>query len=181
MDNGINLLSLQYQPGGDNSLLLFFKRKMIDRSLLKSFIEQQLEGSDYFLVDVKVKQNNEIEVEIDSDGPVDIEECEKLTRAIESQFDRDKEDYMLEVGSSGLTAPFKVERQYRKYLGQEVEVITADGKKLTGMLKSVDDDTFTVISKEKVKKPDKKRPVMEDVEHIFRYDEIKQTKYLLKF
>ena len=154
---------------------------MIDVLLLKSFIESQLEGSDYFLVDVKVKQNNEIEVEIDSDGPVDIEECEKLTRAIEGEFDRDKEDYTLEVGSSGLTTPFKVKRQYRKYLGREVEVLAADGKKTTGILKSVDEDTFSVLSMEKVKKPDKKRPVVEEVEHTFRYDEIKQTKYLLKF
>ena len=154
---------------------------MIDALLLKSFIENQLEGSDYFLVDVKVKQNNEIEVEIDSDGPVDIEECEKLTRAIEGEFDRDKEDYILEVGSSGLTTPFKIKRQYKKYLGKEVEVIGSDGKKTVGMLRSVGDDTFTVLSQEKVKRPDKKRPVIEEVEHTFRYDEIKQTKYLLKF
>ena len=154
---------------------------MLDASEIRNFIEKELEGSDLFLVDVKVKPDNLIEVEIDSDSPVSIEECEKLTRAIEAEFDRDKEDYTLEVGSAGLTSPFKVKRQYQKYVGQEVEVITKDGKKLSGLLKDAGADTFTILTKEKIKKPESKRPVIEDVERVFKYDEVKQTKYLLKF
>ena len=154
---------------------------MLDATEIRNFIVKELEGTDYFLVDVKVKPDNLIEVEIDSDSPVSIEECERLTRAIENEFDRDKEDYTLEVGSAGITSPFKVKRQYQKYLGQEVEVVKKDGKKLIGMLKSAGDDNFTVVSKEKVKKPESKRPVIEEVEHTLGYDEVKQTKYILKF
>lgn len=154
---------------------------MIDITEIRSFIEKELEGTDYFLVDVKIKPENYIEVEIDSDSPVSIEECERLTRAIEGEFDRDKEDYTLEVGSAGITSPFKVKRQYLKYLGQEVEVLKKDGKKLVGILKSADDTSFSIVSKEKVKKPDSKRPVIEDVEHTLGYDDVKQTKYILKF
>lgn len=154
---------------------------MIDQLLLREFIENQLEGTEYYLVDLKVKQDNDIEVEIDSDSPVDIAECEKLTREIEETFDRDKEDYTLTVGSAGLTSPFKVKRQYRKFLGQEVEVLTKEGKKITGILSEAGEDTFTIISKEKVKKPDSKRPVTEDVAHTFDYGDVKYTKYLLKF
>lgn len=154
---------------------------MLDAKEIRNFIEKELEDKDLFLVDVQVKPDNMIEVEIDSDNPVSIEECEKLTRAIEAEFDRDKEDYTLEVGSAGITSPFKVKRQYKKYIGQEVEVVKKDGKKLTGLLKSADDDKFTVLSKEKVKKPENKRPVIEEVEHTLGYDEVKQTKYILKF
>ena len=154
---------------------------MIDIAPIKTFIEKELEGTDYFLVDVRIRPGNEIEVEIDSDKPVDIEECEKLSRAIESEFDRDKEDYLLEVGSAGLTSPFKVVRQYQKYLGKEVEVLTKEGKKLTGTLKSADEEGFILVMKEKVKKPDVKRPVIEEVERSFPYSEVKYTKYLLKF
>ena len=154
---------------------------MIDIAPIKTFIEKELEGTDYFLVDVRIRPGNEIEVEIDSDKPVDIEECEKLSRAIESEFDRDKEDYLLEVGSAGLTSPFKVVRQYQKYLGKEVEVLTKEGKKLTGTLKSADEEGFILVMKEKVKKPDVKRPVIEKVERSFPYSEVKYTKYLLKF
>ena len=154
---------------------------MIDSKEIRNFVEKELEGTDLFLVDVKVKPENLIEVEIDSDGPVSIEECEKLTRAIESEFDRDKEDYTLEVGSAGITSPFKVKRQYLKYSGREVEVVLKDGKKLTGVLKSANDEGFTVVSMEKVKKPEAKRPVMEEVERTLGYDDVKQTKYILKF
>lgn len=148
---------------------------------IREFVEKALDGSDLFLVDLKVKPDNLIEIEIDSDSPVSIEDCEKLTRAIEAEFDRDKEDYTLEVGSAGLTSPLKVVRQYRKYIGQEVEVVTKEGMKLIGMLKNVTDNDFTIVSKEKVKKPEAKRPVIEDVEHTLAYNDVKQTKYVLKF
>ena len=154
---------------------------MIDKQALRAFIEKELEGTDYFLVDLVMKPGNAIEVEIDSDGPVDIEKCERLTRAIEAEFDRDNEDYELTVGSSGLTSPLKNLRQYKKYVGREVEVLPKSGKKLTGILKEAGDDSFTIVSKEKVKKPESKKPVMEDVSRTFGYDEIKHTKYLLKF
>lgn len=154
---------------------------MIEAQAIKDFVEKELEGSEMFLVDVKVSKDNTIEVEIDSDEPVSIEACEKLTRAIESEFDRDKEDYTLEVGSAGLTSPFKVLRQYKKNIGREVEVLKKDGKKLVGVLKSVNEDNFTIMVKEKVKKEGSKRPVIEEVEYTPAYDEVKQTKYLLKF
>ena len=69
-------------------------------------------------------------VEIDSDTSVDIDECIRLNRLVESEFDRDEEDYELEIGSAGLTSPLRVERQYHKNEGNEVEVLTADGRKL---------------------------------------------------
>ena len=159
----------------------FLKRVMIETKKIRDFIENELEGTDLFLVDVQVKPDNLIEVEVDSDNPVSIEECEKLTRAIEGEFSRDDEDYTLEVGSAGLTSPFKVKRQYKKYLGREVEVLTKEGKKLSGMLKEAGEDTFTITVKEKVKKPESKRPVTEDVDHTFGYNDVKQTKYILKF
>lgn len=154
---------------------------MLDATAIRNFIESELKDSDLFLVDVKVSPDNLIEVEIDSDAPISIEECEKLTRAIESEFDRDKEDYTLEVGSAGITSPFKVKRQYYKNLGKEIEVLTKEGKKLSGLLKNVNDDNFTILTKEKVKKPESKRPVIEEVEHTLGYDEVKQAKYILKF
>ena len=154
---------------------------MIDAKEIRDFVEKELEGCDIYLVDVRVLPGNQIEVEIDSDQPLSIEECEKLTKSIEGEFDRDREDYTLEVGSAGLTSPFKVKRQYQKYLGQEIEVLPKEGKKISGILIRADEDNFTVVSKEKVKKPEAKRPVIEEVEHTFRYDEVKQAKYILKF
>lgn len=154
---------------------------MIDKQALTTFIESRLEGTDLFLVDLKISSDNNIVVEIDSDTSVDIDRCVELTRAIESEFNRDEEDYELEVGSCGLTSPFKVRRQYEKNRGKEVEVLTLGGKKYKGMLQDAGDDSFTVICEEKVKKEGSKRPVIEKVSHTFPYAEVKYTKYLLQF
>lgn len=154
---------------------------MIDKKELEVFIEDQLKGSDYFLTDLKVSQANEITVEIDSMTPGDIEECVKLTRAIESAFDRDKEDYELEVGTAGLTSPLKVKRQYEKYIGQDLEVLTADGRKLHGMLRSVSDEGIVLASEQKVKKEGMKKPVIEQIETPLPFTLIKKAVYDLKF
>lgn len=154
---------------------------MIDKTKLIDFIESQLSESDYFLVDVVVSTDNCIRVEIDHLEGVNIDYCVELTRAIEAEFDREEEDYELEVGSAGLTSPFKVKGQYLKYVGKEVEVLAADGKKYKGTLDQVDEDSFTIICDEKVKKEGAKRPVVEQVPHQFMYNQVKSTKYLLQF
>lgn len=154
---------------------------MIDKQALTEFIESRLDGTDLYLVDLKVSKDNNIVVEIDSDTSVDIDRCVELSREIESAFNRDEEDYELEVGSCGLTSPLKVARQYKKYIGNEVEVLAADGKKYKGLLREAGADSFTIICDEKVKKEGAKRPVVEQVAHTFPYAEVKYTKYLLQF
>ncbi len=157
------------------------RKRMIDKTALTAFIEGRLENTDLYLVDVEVTPANEIRVEIDSDASVDIDRCVELTREIEQEFDRDVEDYELEVGSAGLTSPFKVLRQYEKNIGNEVEVLAADGRKYRGMLREAGPETFTVVCEEKRKPEGAKRPVVEKVERIFAYGDVKYTKYLLQF
>ncbi len=154
---------------------------MIDKKELQAFVEDQLKDSQYFLTDIKVTPNNEITVEIDSMTPGDIDECIKLTRAIEEAFDRDVEDYELEVGTAGLTSPLKVRRQYDKYIGQDLEVLTTDGRKLHGMLRSVSDDGIVLAIQQKVKKEGVKRPVIETLELPLPFPQIKRAVYDLKF
>lgn len=154
---------------------------MIDRQALSDFVEQKLKDTGCFLTDVKVTPDNQITVEIDSMNAVDIDECVSLTRAIEAEFDRDKEDYGLEVGSAGLTSPLRVPRQYEKHIGHDVEVLTNDGRKIHGMLKEADAEGFTVATERKVEPEGAKRPVTETVEERFGYGDVKHTKYDLKF
>ncbi len=154
---------------------------MIDKKELQSFVEDYLKDSEYFLTDLKVTPSNEITVEIDSLTPGDIEECIRLTRAIEEAFDRDKEDYELEVGTAGLTSPLKVPRQYEKYIGQDLEVLTADGRKLHGMLRKVDENGIILAIQQKVKKEGSKKPVIETTELDLPFSNIKKAVYDLKF
>lgn len=137
---------------------------MVDKQQLTAFLESALKDTDVFLVDVKVTPDNNITVEIDRPSGVDIDTCAQLTRKIESEFDRDADDYELEVGSAGLTAPFKVRGQYLKNLGNRVEVLTKDGRKLRGELSQVSDDSenisFTLLIEKKIKEPGRKKPVV---------------------
>lgn len=96
---------------------------MIDKNKIAESVEKAIAGTDIFLVDVNVTPDNRVVVEIDAPHGLDIDTCAKVTRAVEADFDRDVEDYELEVGSAGLTSPFKVKAQYMKNLGNEVEVI----------------------------------------------------------
>lgn len=167
------------RPAG---FLIFIFAYMIDKQLLTETVQNALEGTDAFLVDVRVNPANEIVVEIDSSTGVDIDTCAALTRRIEEVFDRDVEDYQLEVGSAGLTAPFKVRGQYEKNLGNEIEILTADGRKLRGTLVEVaEDGAFTVEIPVKVKKEGQKRPVVEMQPHTFMPDQCKSVKYVINF
>lgn len=154
---------------------------MIDKNVVRTIVEEWLEGKDYFLVDVEISTDNRIVVEIDHADGVWIEDCVELSKFIEERLNRDEEDFELEVGSAGLGQPFKVAQQYVNFIGKEVEVLGADGKKVQGILKSVDGNDFVVGVQEKVHVEGKKRPVMQEVEHAYRMDEVKYTKYLINF
>lgn len=161
---------------------------MIDKELLSATVERAIEGTDLFVVDITVDASNSINVEIDSPTGVDIDSCAAITRAIEDVFDRDTEDYELEVGSAGITSPFKVRAQYEKNLGNDVEILTRDGRKLRGVLSSVAegmpldrDVDFTVTVETKVKEPGQKRPVVKQEELPMKAADCKYVRYDLKF
>lgn len=154
---------------------------MIDKNVVRDLVEEWLKDKEYFLVDVEISPDDRIVVEIDHADGVWIEDCVELSRYIEDRLDRDEEDYELEVGSAGLGQPFKVPQQYVNFIGKNVEVLDNEGKKVKGVLKSVDGNDFTVTVSEKVRQEGKKRPVLMDVDHTYQMDNVKYTKYLISF
>ena len=154
---------------------------MIDRQKVMELAEEWLADKEYFLVDVVISKDDKITVEIDHAEGVWIEDCAELSRHIESGLSRDSEDYELEVGSAGLGQPFKVVQQYRNHIGLEVEVLGKDGKKYKGILKEVNDESFVLSVTKKEKVEGAKRPQLVEVDLKFTYDEVKYTKYIIKF
>ena len=154
---------------------------MIDKKFLITLTEEFLKTTDNYLVDVIINPGNIISIEIDNDNGVNIDDCVALSRQLESKLNRDEEDFELTVGSVGLTSPFKKLRQYQKNIGNEVEVLTKKGQKLSGVLKSASDEEFTITISKKVRLEGAKRKkeVSEDLQ--FKYEEIKYTKYLIRF
>ena len=154
---------------------------MIDKNVVKTIVDEWLQSNDYFLVDIMFTPDGRIVIEIDHADGVWIEDCAELSRMLQERLGDELGEYELEVGSAGIGQPFKVRQQYVNHVGKEVEVLTADGKKIQGVLKAVDGDDFVLTVKEKQKVEGKKRPVMADVDHTYNMDTVKYTKYLLSF
>ena len=176
----------------------------MDKNQLQNWISEYLKGTEYELVTLNVSPGNDILVEVDRLSGVDVDFCAELNRFLVEKLDaylqqcstdghrqsdraelftregkRDL-DYSLEVGSVSLTDPFKTKIQYLKNLGHDVEVLI-DGKKLRGLLVSVDEDTFSVDIQERVAVEGKKRKELRTTTYTWRYDEPKYVKYDLKF
>ena len=87
--------------------------------------------------------------------------------------------------SAGITSPLRLPRKYSKYVGKDLEVLTADGRKLHGVLAATDGEGdafgFTIEVPVKIKEPGQKKPRM-GVESIrLAPAECKLVRYDLKF
>ena len=154
---------------------------MINKETVKTLVEEWLQKGDYFLVDIMFGTDDRIVIEIDHADGVWIEDCAELSRFLQDKLGDELGDYELEVGSAGIGQPFKVEKQYVNHIGDELEVLTADGKKLQGILKEVNGREFVLTVKVKQTVEGKKRPVIADVDKTFSMDSIKYAKYVLAF
>ena len=154
---------------------------MINKEIVKTLTEEWLQGNEYFLVDVNFAADDRIVIEIDHADGVWIEDCAELSRFLQERLGEELGEYELEVGSAGLGQPFKVAQQYINHIGDTLEVLQADGKKVQGVLKAVDAPSFTITVQEKQKQEGKKRPVLVDVDKTYLMDEVKYAKYLLAF
>ena len=154
---------------------------MINKETIKTLTEEWLQSNDYFLVDIIFGADDRIVIEIDHADGVWIEDCAELSRFLQERLGDELGDYELEVGSAGLGQPFKVAQQYINHIGDAVEVLDLDGKKVQGVLKSVDGTNFTITLQEKQKQEGKKRPVLVEVDKTYAMDGVKYAKYLLTF
>ncbi len=77
--------------------------------------------------------------------------------------------------------PYNAAQQLFITATQDITYTNADGKKVKGILHSVDGNDFSVSVEEKVKVEGKKRPVKQDVLHTYQMDKVKYTKYVISF
>ena len=112
---------------------------MIEKETVKANLKEIIGEMGIFLVDIKVDSNNHILVHVDKTEGISIDDCVRVSRALEAKLDRDFEDFALEVSSPGLDAPFIVLQQYEKSIGKIVLVQCTDGSQLQGLLKEADE------------------------------------------
>lgn len=147
--------------------------------LVEDFIKQ--EYPTHYVVDIVVHPGNRIIVELGSNEGIGIDDCVRITKHIEANFDREVEDYELEVGSAGLTSPFKILRQYEAAIQQEVEILLKGGVKEKGILLSANEEMIElqVVRKEK-QEGAKRKTEVQKVLNISMQD-VLQTKRILSF
>ena len=154
---------------------------MIDVTRVREIAETQMEGTDLFVVEVRVSPANEIVVTVDSDTQVGIDRCVELSRSIEGALDREQEDFELTVMSAGIGQPLKMLRQYRKLIGRPVEVILKDGGKIVGNLTDASETSIDVEYEERVAVEGKKRKQLVTTRRELSLDEVKSTCEYLDF
>ncbi|MBP3550135.1 MAG: ribosome assembly cofactor RimP [Alistipes sp.] len=143
--------------------------------------ERALEGTDMFVVDCTITPDNTIDLILDSDTSVSIDACAMLNHAIGENFNRDEEDYSLTVASAGIGEPLKLVRQYKKLIGESVEVLLKSGVKILATLDEVTDEAITISYDEAVVVEGKKKKQMQRTSHAYSFDEIKWTKEWLDY
>lgn len=153
-------------------LLYIYDCRMIDKNKIKEIVETYLKENqkeDLFLVEVKVSKANVITVAIDGDNGVKVDDCISLSRHIESQMDRDKEDFELTVMSFGLEEYFTMPRQFVKNVSQNIEVIDKEGEKRDGVLAEADNESILITTKK-------------DKEGVrLSYTDIEKARVIIKF
>jgi ribosome maturation factor RimP len=154
---------------------------MINSSNIEQLVREKIEGTNLFLVEIKIDSYNGISVFVDSPTGVDVVTCVGISRHIENSLDREVEDFSLEVSSPGIGSAFKVKEQYQKVLNKTVEVLFLDGKKIQGTLLELTDENFTVEYSVKEKPEGAKRPLLVNKKHTIGFDEIKSTKEIIIF
>lgn len=160
---------------------------MINKKAIEKIVKDQLVDSEIILVDIQVNSSNIIKVYLDSKKGVSISDCAKISRNIESQLDRDKEDFELEVSSYGIFSPFKILLHYHKNIGKEVEIYLNEGKNFKGVLNKVESKEnneiafIEIIQKKKKKLEGKKKKKEVEEILIVKKEEIKKIKLVPKF
>lgn len=153
---------------------------MIDKKWIEKLVEEKLDEN-MFLVDVSVSKANAINIFADSFAGLTIEQCQEISRHVEQRLNREVEDFELQVSSPGLTEGFKVKEQYLKNVGREVEVLTNEEIKITGVLVEIDEEKIILRTSSRKKIEGHKKKQLVEKEHIVRYDEIKTAKVVISF
>ena len=117
----------------------------------------------------KIGTNNFLTYIIDKSGGVDIDDCEKFSRAVDKLLDDAdpiSDSYCLEVSSPGMGRELRKPKHFEFAKGEAVKISLykpfMDSKEFIGILTSFDDDNITIET--------------EDGEIIFTYKEISKIR-----
>ena len=112
---------------------------------------------------------------IDKPGGITVDDCEVVSRQFSDILDEKdyiEDAYIFEVSSPGLGRPLKKEKDFKRSMGEEVEIRTYRAidrqKEFTGILKAYDNDIVTIAYED-------------DTEQVFNKSDIALIRLALDF
>jgi ribosome maturation factor RimP len=115
---------------------------------IRLLTEPLLEGTDMFIVSIKMKPTNNIKLYVDADEGLSVGKSATLNRklyaALEAEQLFPEGDFSLEVSSPGVDEPLLLLRQYKKNIGRTVLItpVTEGAAEILGVLKEVKEDAL---------------------------------------
>ena len=153
----------------------------MNQTAVKDIVDEALAlNESLYLIELSISVNNKVQVVVDGDNGVSLSECMRISRVINDNFDREVEDFSLEVTTPDIAHPLKVKRQYLKNLNRILKVKTAE-EELEGTLVSADEETIVLQWKAREPKLVGKGKVTVDKVVTLEYNEIKEAKVKILF
>lgn len=161
-----------------------FLKKMLDRKYILELIDERIAEIDngLYVVELNISASNVIHVELDKiKGGVSVNDCVSVSRNIEHNLDREKQDFELHVSSAGLDKPIRHINQYSKNIGRSFKVVMNDGEKYEGELMKLTETGIVVKQISLQKSVEKRRKIQ--VEEILElpFSDIKESKIVISF
>lgn len=154
---------------------------MIQESTVRAIIDETIQDTDMFLVDLKIGGGNKINVLVDAIGGLPITDCIKVSRGIEASLDREEQDFELNVSSPGLDKPFKVFKQYEKNVGRSIQVVMIDEGVFDAKIIEVEEPKISLEVEKVITKSDALENVKKGDAIGLSQEDIKESKINISF
>ena len=168
--------------GTKSPLFLYFilRFKMNQTKVIDLVNEALALNKSLYLIDLSISTTNKIQITVDGDNGVPLSECIRISRNVEHNFDREEEDFSLEVSTPDIAHPLKVKRQYIKNINRILKVKTSE-QEFEGTLVEADEDKIVLNWKAREPKPIGKGKVTVNKAAIISYKDIKEAKVKIVF
>ena len=153
----------------------------MDQKKVRDLVDEALTlNESLYLIDFVISENNKIQITVDGDTGVPLSECIRISRSVNDNFDREEEDFSLEVSTPDISHPLKVKRQYIKNINRILKVKTSV-EDFEGTLVEADEDKIVLNWKAREPKPIGKGKVTVSKTATIAYTDIIEAKVKIVF
>lgn len=160
---------------------LFIKVMTFKEKVQEVLNDALTERQDLFLVNLSINDSFKISIDLDGDHGINLQDCITISRMVESNLDREEQDFSLEVASAGLSSPLKFVRQYKKNIGRTLKVKTIASEEIEATLLAADDEKITLEWQAREPKKIGKGKETVDKKADILYEDIKEAIVIVSF